>query len=522
MPSTFIEGTVNLASLTVPGTYIDIIPPTPFVVGAPTNRMGIVGVAQWGPVGAPVAMSTPDDCAGYFGKPVVRSYDMPTYVWAGSQQGSAVAWYGVRVTDTTDVAATATVQTNCLTLTGKYTGSLGNQISFVVATGSQANTFAVSISFPGRVPETYNNIPGTGNTFWVNVAAAINNGNVTRGASQWVTASAGAGTTAPTLGTSVTLSGGTDGATGVTPSMLLGSDTLPRKGMYALRATLCDAFALCDVTDVTTWTSQASFALNENMLAVLTTASGDSIANATASRVTNALDYFYAWLIMGDWPSFNDQQNGYVRLVSPQAAGLALLGNLSPEQSPLNKQLNTVVQTQRSIQSIPYSDADISIAELGGIDLIVPPANTPGGNYFSFITGRNSSSNTAGNGIEYSRMTFFLARSFKTVGGKFVGKLQSVQANDPTRLAAWFAYNSFMSDLATPALGSGGYGMIDQWQVICDLTNNTPTLQARGFLFVYVTVRYLNVVRYFVIKLAGGGNVVVTTQNTVPSAAQFS
>ena len=64
--------------------------------------------------------------------------------------------------------------------------------------------------------------------------------------------------------------------------------------------------------------------------------------------------------------------------------------------------------------------------------------------------------------------------------------------------------------------------MIDAWSVQCDLTNNPPALQARGYLFAYCTVRYLNEVRYFVVKLAGGGNVTVTTQSAPPSPTQFS
>jgi hypothetical protein len=64
--------------------------------------------------------------------------------------------------------------------------------------------------------------------------------------------------------------------------------------------------------------------------------------------------------------------------------------------------------------------------------------------------------------------------------------------------------------------------MIDDFSVQCDLNNNPPNLQALGFLFAYCAVRYLNVVRYFVIKLAGGGNVNVSVQNTAPTPAQFS
>jgi hypothetical protein len=81
--------------------------------------------------------------------------------------------------------------------------------------------------------------------------------------------------------------------------------------------------------------------------------------------------------------------------------------------------------------------------------------------------------------------------------------------------------DGFFAQLADPAFGSAGNGIIDAFAVQCDLANNPPASQALGYLFAYCTVRYLNVVRYFVVKLAGGGNVVVTTQSTPPTPSQF-
>ena len=65
--------------------------------------------------------------------------------------------------------------------------------------------------------------------------------------------------------------------------------------------------------------------------------------------------------------------------------------------------------------------------------------------------------------------------------------------------------------------------MIDTpWLVQCDLNNNPPNLQALGYLFLYWQVRYLNVIRYFVIKFQGGANVSVNVQSTPPSPSQFA
>ncbi len=524
---TFLDGQQNLAALQVPGVYVDIIPPRQILSGKPTNVVGLVGVGSWGPVNSPVPFSSPDDCAGLVGVPMIRKYDIATHVYAACQQGQVIAFRSVRVTDGTDLAASATVQTNGGTLTGKYTGSRGNAIKWSLQSGSAPGSYCFVISFPGRAPERFDNITGSGNAFWVNLATAINTGTSVRGPSQFCVFSAGVSTAAPvvapTSGGSGTLSGGTDGASGVTDATLIGTDTGTRSGVFALRRTGIDAFTPIDLSDASKWAILTAFGLSENALPVVATASGDTITSAVAARVSAAIDDFCLWLIVGDYPKFYDTENGVARLVSPTAMALGLLGNLSPEQSPLNKKLAGVVSTQKAEAVQVYSDAEIAIAEQGGVDLIVGPPTTPGGNYYSFITGRNASSNQAASGIEYTRMTFFLARSLQSyAAGSFIGKLQSIRADDPTRQNARDMLNSFFAALASKELGSDGYGMIDAWQVQCDLANNPPNLQARGFLFAYCKVRYLNVVRYFVIKLAGGGNVEVTAQAIQPGPAQFA
>ena len=84
-----------------------------------------------------------------------------------------------RATDSTDAAASGvlTATGTALTLTGKYTGSLGNGIVATVGSGNQVGTYSVTITCPQLAAETFNNIPGLGNAFWQNVANAINLGH---------------------------------------------------------------------------------------------------------------------------------------------------------------------------------------------------------------------------------------------------------------------------------------------------------------------------------------------------------
>lgn len=637
MASIFLDGTQNLAALTVPGVYGDIILPTPLLLGTPTNIEGLVGVGSWGPLNALIPISKPSDAAINIGPPVVRNYDVSSYISAACQVGGAIGFYAVRVSDGTDTAAAVTIQ-SALTLTGKYTGTLGNSIKASINNGSLANSYQLSISFPGLIPEQFNNIlgpipatntatfsvnptandtltvngsaitfvasgatglqvnvgsslavtlaslmsllntsadtqlvkftyslfgsvltitanqtnagtagnsftlaktstaitvggatfsggTGTWQVFWTNAAAAINSGNAYHGPSQIVVASSLTSTNVPTLSSPVTLTGGADGATSVTDATLMGQDVVPRKGMYALRNSRCDGFTLCDLSTPANYAAIASFGLSETMLPVFGTVSGDTISSALATRINSATDTPWFWLIMGDWPTWYDSYNAVSRLINPSAFGIGIIGNLSPQLSPLNKPLQGISATQRTQLGQTYSDTELSLVNTGGIDTIIGPTQSPGGYYFSFAAARNSSSNTAANGIEYTRMTNFLIRAAQSkAAGSFIGKLQSIQPNDQTRAQAKALFDGFSAQLASPQVGTGinGQGMIDTpWAVQCDLLNNPPNLQALGYLFLYWQVRYLNVIRYFVVKFAGG-NVQISVQSAAPSPQQFT
>src|SRR5215472_7473048 len=582
----FLDGQQNLAALTVPGVYGDIILPTPMLLGQPTNIVGLVGVGSWGPLNSLIPVSKPLDCTLQIGNPKIRPRDIASYVAAACQVGPAIGFMCVRVSDGTDAAATTTVGTGGafatgfvqfsanpalndtltlngtlitfsgamrgstltatlqelitalqnsadanlsqatytlvgtqiniqalnpgtggnsytmaksstaialsgsnltggsasggvgLTLTAKYSGTQGNNITFSIQNGSLAGSYLLSVQFPGMPPEQINNVGGAGNTFWQNAAAAINSGNAYSRPSQFIVAAAGASTAAPTLSTPVQLSGGTDGDVGVTDATLMGQDTVPRKGMYALRNSLVDSFTLCDMATVANYAAIGSFGVQESMLPVFGSPSGDTINNALGTRVSAALDTPWFWYILGDWPSFYDAYNGVTRLINPSAFGLGILGNMSPQQSPLNKPLQGISSTQRSAIGQTYSDVELSLVNTGGIDTIIPPQQSPGGYYFSFASGRNSSSNTAANGIEYTRMTDFLIRTAKSkAAGSFIGRLQSIQPNDQTRAQAKALFDGFSAQLAAPQFGLGidGQGMIDSpWLVQCDLQNNPP------------------------------------------------
>lgn len=504
------QGSINTAALVIPDVYVQIMQPPIVINGLPTNILGVVGTASWGPTNSPVILGDLRASVLNFGSPNNRKYDLVTAIWAAALQG-ANNFRAIRVTDGTDVAASIAVLTNCITFTAKYTGTLGNQLQVSTAPGSKATTQKVTIALPGYVPEVFDNLGAglSGNALWVAIASAINNGtDPTRGASQLVIASAGVGITAPAVA-SYTLTGGTDGAATITGTVLIGQDTVPRKGMYCLRNTGAGVAFLADCDDSTTWTTQVAFGLSEGVYMIGTGPAGDTISNAVTVKATAGIDSYAFKLLFGDWVYFNDSINGVVRLISPQGFLAGKIANLSPEQSSLNKQVYGVVGTQKSNANQVYSSAELQSLAQAGIDVITNPI--PAGNQFGARFGHNSSSLFSIHGDNYTRMTNFLAYTLNSAMGIFVGRLQSQQANDSTRREVKSTIDNFLEVLVQQK-------MIDAYQTQCDLGNNLSQRIAAGYLQVDVKVRYLSVVEYLIVNLEGGQTVVINRVNTTPAS----
>lgn len=499
----FPQGSLNTTALTVADVYLQIVPPQFLINGVPSNILGLVGTATWGPVGLSQICGNLGQFTSIFGPYANRLFDMGTSAAIAFQQG-ANAIMGVRVTDGTDVAATIVVQSTCITFTSKYSGSFGNQIVVSVAPGSAASTFQVKIAAPGLAPEIFDNIPGTANALWVAMAVAINSGNAQRGPSQIIVATAGAGVTAP-ASASYTLASGTDGATTITGTVLLGVDTVPRKGMYALRGKGVSVGLLCDLTDSTTWATQVTFGLGEGIYMVTSTVSGDNPTTAAATKATAAIDSYAIKIMLGDWCYWNDTLNGVPqRLVPPSAFVAGKLAALSPQNSTLNKPINSVVGTQKSATAAPYTSADLQILAAAGIDVICSPV--PGGTYFGCRNGRNASSNAVIHGDNYTRMTNYLATTMNASMGIYVGQLQTASEQRQAKVTL----DSFLANLWQQGLIGSSDNSVP-YAVVLDSTNNPQSRVALGYQQANVQVKYLSVVEYFLINLEAGQSVQITS-----------
>lgn len=510
------QGSINTTALVVPDLYVQIVPPQSLLLnGVPTDVVGVVGTANWGPVGQPAIVATMGDYARTFGTVNARKYDMGTAVACAVQQGAA-NFRCVRVTDGTDTAASLTLPGTSVVLTAVHTGTLGNQIAVTLGAGSKAGSWRLTVALPGLPPEVYDNIQGAGAGFWAALAAAVNQGQgLQRGPSQLIAVSPGNTVAAPQALSASFANGsaGSDGATNVTAATLVGSDVAPRQGMYALRRQGCSIALLADTDDPTQWTTQAQLGLQEGIYMILTGPAGDTISNAVTTKQAAGLDTYAAKLMFGDWIYWNDQVNGVTRIVSPQGFVAGRLANLSPEQSSLNKPLYSVVGSQKSGQpgsgqASTYSAADLSVLLQAGIDVIANPQ--PAGYFWGVRGGHNSSSNAAVNGDNYARMTNYIAATLAAGMGQYVGEV--INANLFRRIRA--TQLSFLQGMLQQGLLGSTDGSVP-FNVVCDVSNNPPSRTGLGYVQSDAQIQYQAINEKFIVNMQGGQTVQVQRQ-TLP------
>jgi len=506
-------GSLNVTSLQAPDLYVIIQPPSvAYINGVPTDGLGLVGVGSWGPVNAVIqGIGNLAQAQQAVGNVSNRSHDLATAVAVGVQN-NVQNFALVRVTDGTDLAATAMLKDTAgtpatgMTLTALYSGTVGNSITANIAAGTAPNTFKLSVQRQGFTPEVYDNIAGSGATFWANAVTAVNQGQSgIRGPSQIVVASIGSSTAAPNVTNSYTLSGGSDGASGVTDNTLVGTDGLTRTGMYALRKSGVQVGNLVDCQTTATWTAQLAFGLQEGIYFHAANPPGASVTTSAANLATAGIDGYALNCLVGDWVYWQDNANGVQRMLSPATFTSALQAATSPEQSILNAPMGGVIATQRSLQNLPYSDSEIALAATSRLDVLTLGA--PGGAYFACRTGRNISSNASTNGDNYTRMTNYVAFTIASAYGSVIGKPQTADLRRSTKSSM----DAFFSNLQRQGMiGNVNAPTKPGWSVEIDATNNPFPQVALGYMQANVAVTYLSIVRYFLVNIEGGQTVSVT------------
>ncbi|HHL2824777.1 TPA: phage tail protein [Citrobacter murliniae] len=508
-------GSLNTASLSAPDLYVGIQKPaTTYINGVASDALGIVGVASWGPVNSPTLIGSTNDQVLYFGTQQARKYDLATALAISLQLG-ATNLYGVRVTDGTDVAAsvalkdTAGTPATGMTLTAKYTGTLGNTISALITAGSAVNSYKLTVYMKGQTPEVFDNITGSGATLWANLVSAVNTGiSSVRSQSNLVVATVGVGTAVPNIVTTYALTGGTDGATTLTDAVMVGQDGsgTTAKGMYALKGTGVQIVNLVDVTDSAQWPTMASFGDSYGCFMITQVAAGVTYSTASTSLNSAGVDDWQFKLLVGDWPYWNDTVNNLTgRMCAPATFVAAKYAAQSPHISGLNKRISNVVATQRQLANQPYSISEIGAINTARLDVITNPC--PGGNYFGLRSGRNAASSSTQNDDTYTRMTNFLSATLAASFGGVVGEPHTEDLRRQTKSTI----EAFLQNLVDQGMIGDPNGG-PAFSVVCDATNNSASQVALGYMTADVKVKYLATVRYFLINMEGGSSVTVTSQ----------
>jgi len=525
MPITQL-GALNTTALVVPDVYVQIVPPqTTLLNGVPTNVLGVVGTAQWGPINVPTIVGNMAQFARSFGAIQDNANDLGTASAVAVLQGASNLRC-VRVTDGTDVAATATITdgdsntpVDAVTATALYTGTLGNQITLILSEGSNSvsgsETWKLTVAIPGRVAEVFDNVGGTAGTtagsVWANLVDAVNNGqSVLRGASEIISLAIASNptTSAPVSGSTVVMTGGADGA-GVSAANMVGTAE-PRTGMYALSGSGFSVLNLSGFTDETRWSEIDSFCLAEGAYGVLSCPAGQTVAQSVATKKSASADSYALKIMHGDWVYWFDGVAGRTRLIAPANFAAGRLASLSPEQSTLNKPVYGLVGTERGEANQVYSSAELQELASAGVDVIANPS--PGGEYFSCRIGHNASSNPVIHGDNYTRMTNYLASTFNAGLGLFLGRLQSAVV----RRQAKNTLENFLSALELAGQIGNAEGTTP-FQVTLDSTNNLPSQVALGYMRADVKVQYLSVIEKFLVNVEGGQSVTIERVTAEPA-----
>ncbi|MFT8806298.1 MAG: phage tail protein [Acetobacter aceti] len=513
------SGTLNTSSLAVPDLYIQIqTSGTTSLSGAQTDIIGIVGTASWGPKNTPLVFGTSAERSTYFGSMQDSTFDMATIASTAILQGAS-NFVGVRVTDGTDTAASAEIlsqndnATYPVLINSKYTGSSSNNITFNISAGSAPKSWKITINMPNYLPEIFDNIleQPTNVTFWENFVSAINNGQSSiRGPSEIINATLGTAVDVSPASMSTTqLAGGTDGNSGVTASLLLGSDGVTRTGMYSLRGQKCSLGVLAGVTDDTTWSAQAEFGVSEGIYMITSGAPSETIEAASAKRSAVGVDSYSLKAMLGDWLYWYDSENSLTRLVPPTGFVAGRLGALSPQLPSLNKQIYGVIGSQKSGlvssgQNLTYSSAELTSLFTNGIDVICNPA--PGGSYWTVRAGINISSNSQNNGDEYTRVTNFISETLAGGMGIYIG--QPISPSLFTDVEA--TLTGFLSDLEQQGVIGTGSGTTP-YSVICSTANNPQSRTSLGFLQADISITYFGINKKFIVNITGGAGVTVSS-----------
>ena len=225
-------GSLNVNALGADDFYVQIINPPSIVRGVPTDVMGMVGTASWGPVNTPVHVGSGQDGASVFGPvsslALLDTHDLATDLQIAFSQAasnaSLDAWV-VRVTDGTDTQAslaltgTASPAAKTVTVAGTIAA---NDVLTVTFTSAQISGSPLAVTYTVQTGDTLNTVAA-------GIAAAINGNNALSSALVVATVSSAVVSVYAPSSVTVTLSSSV--SSGATETLTVGAGTASTAGI---------------------------------------------------------------------------------------------------------------------------------------------------------------------------------------------------------------------------------------------------------------------------------------------------
>lgn len=184
-----IVTSLNIAGLSAPDIYTQIVKPPSYVRGVPTDVIGLCGTASWGQLNKPVHLGSGQDAVANFGAMSAASltdpYDLATDLFLAFGQATSEATlegWAVRVSDGTDVAALAAIPgAAALLKTATLSGSIAaSDVLNIIFTSSSLTGSPITVSVTASGIDTLT-------TLAAKFATAINANTVLKAAGVYAT-----------------------------------------------------------------------------------------------------------------------------------------------------------------------------------------------------------------------------------------------------------------------------------------------------------------------------------------------
>lgn len=490
--------TTNLVGHQLPDLYIAELSPPRRVVGVGTGVVAVIGEFQKGPVDEAITIGSLAQFVETFGGP---GPDANGVSYKGYVSLMNKGWQDlrvVRVSNSGQAAATATMVSsdatpnNMIKVDAASLGFYGNKIKVEVTNGTNAGTKKVTFITERGMREPFDNVDVSDADKLAAFVKKVNaQGTVTLTGLQPGTLANG----------NYTLAGGSDGT--FANGDYIGSISSER-GLRVLERV--EAVNLIFIAENGAATTQGAVqeinaaVLNhcnqqQNRMGVLCGLVDDTIAiakeNVEECRGDRAV-YCYPYL------ETYDADNNVSILVAPNSFVAAKIASLSPHVSPSNKQLGGVTGLSKNLTRAEC----VELTEAG----IMCISFVQGGGY-RIRNGRTTELFDTGRWQVYRRrMTDYIQIAL----AKSLNWAISEPHTKELRRQIRQSIVDFLAELESLGMIGDPNGVLPAYNVVCDVTNNPPSVVAAGKLYCDVRVRLIAAADFIIIRTEIGEGVITS------------